>query len=123
MPEGLDDLPADEPVDLLNLMKFRAESLDGNGTGRDAYGRYGELAMPEMASRGGKVLWAGDIGGVPLLQNGDGDWDFVALVRYPAPSVFLDAVQSDAYQEAAVHRVNGCEKYVILASKPMFGAL
>ncbi|MEC7915539.1 MAG: DUF1330 domain-containing protein, partial [Actinomycetota bacterium] len=37
---GLEQLDVDEPVVMLNLMKFRDQSLDGDGSGWDAYQRY-----------------------------------------------------------------------------------
>ena len=37
--EELQGLDVDEPVVMLNLMKFREKSLDGHGSGWDAYQR------------------------------------------------------------------------------------
>ena len=43
--EALSALPDDAPVAMLNLMRFRERSLDGNGSGWDAYLRYSALAI------------------------------------------------------------------------------
>ncbi|MDZ4867233.1 MAG: hypothetical protein SGI91_07940 [Alphaproteobacteria bacterium] len=45
MPKGLNEafvreLPDNGPVVMVNLVRFRERSRDGNGTGWDAYSRY-----------------------------------------------------------------------------------
>lgn len=41
----LNALPDDAPVTMLNLMRFRERSLDGDGSGWDAYLRYSALTI------------------------------------------------------------------------------
>ncbi len=50
--EALKQHPDEGPVTMLNLMKFREDSLDGNGSGRDAYGRYAAVSMRLIGDRG-----------------------------------------------------------------------
>ena len=38
--KGLSELDQEAPVVMVNLMRFRARSLDGDGSGWDAYLRY-----------------------------------------------------------------------------------
>ena len=52
-------LPDDAPVVMVNLVRFRERSLDGNGTGWDAYSRYSKADMPLLKRVGGTILWAG----------------------------------------------------------------
>jgi len=47
----LSALPDDAPVVMLNLMRFRDQSLDGKGSGRDAYLRYSALAIKLIKAR------------------------------------------------------------------------
>lgn len=118
--EGLDQT---KPVVMLNLMKFRAESLDGDGTGWDAYLRYSRQAAREITGRGGAIIWAGDVDGVPLGPEAAGDWDYAALVFYPSPAAFLDMMQSEPYARANVDRANGCEEHLIMATTETYSKL
>ena len=48
-------LPDETPVTMLNLMRFRARSLDGNGSGWDAYLRYSKLTIKLIKAQGGRA--------------------------------------------------------------------
>ena len=43
-------------------------------------------------------------------------WEFVVLVRYPSRTAFLKMVTSPEYAQANVHRENGVDDHIILAS-------
>ena len=71
--------PADAPVVMVNLLKFRADG------GRASYARYGQEVVPHLHRVGGKVLYAG---GAPTQVIGDGEkpwWDAILVVEYPSP--------------------------------------
>jgi hypothetical protein len=57
--EALNQLDQAAPVVMLNLMRFRERSLDGDGSGWDAYLRYSALTVPMIKARGGMLLWTG----------------------------------------------------------------
>jgi uncharacterized protein (DUF1330 family) len=113
--ESLGRLDPETPVTMLNLMKFRARSLDGNGTGWDAYLRYSAHTAPLFKARGGTIVWAGDVKTVALGALAEGDWDYAALVWYPRPAAFLDMLSSPEYAVGNAHRENGTERHLILA--------
>jgi len=114
--DALQRLPPDEPVVMLNLMKFRARSLDGNGSGWDAYRRYSAHTVKLMKARGASIVWTGDVHGVALGAVAEGDWDYAALVRYPNPAAFLDMMASSDYAIGNVDRENGTERHLILTT-------
>lgn len=116
-------LPPDEPVVMLNLMKFRPESLDGDGTGWDAYLRYSSAANRCIKEQGGRIFWAGEVNGATLGPEAHGDWDFTALVSYPTPAAFLAMMRSPDYVAANVHRENGCEAHLIVAVNETFNGM
>ena len=58
------------PVVMVNLMRFRERSLDGDGSGWDAYLRYSALTVPMIKARGGTLLWTGDAKAVALGRRG-----------------------------------------------------
>jgi len=41
---------------MVNLMRFRERSLDGDGSGWDAYLRYSALTVPMIKARGGNAV-------------------------------------------------------------------
>src|ERR1700732_3087262 len=63
---GLEDMEQQGPVVMVNLMRFRDRSLDGDGSGWDAYLRYSALTVPMIKGRGGTLPWAGDAKTVAL---------------------------------------------------------
>ena len=70
------------------------------------------------ANKGGRGsdLWAGDIEGAAYGDLNAKHWEFVVLVRYPSRTAFLKMVTSPEYAQANVHRENGVDDHVILAS-------
>lgn len=123
---NVDDLkarPDDGPVTMLNLMRFRERSLDGNGSGWDAYLRYSALAIRQIKSRGGTIVWTGDAQAVALGRPDAHRWDYVALVRYPSRAAFLDMMTSADYAHANIERENGCADHAIIAVRETYNGL
>jgi hypothetical protein len=65
--EGLEALRHQGPIVMVNLMRFFERSLDGDGSGWDAYLRYSALTVLMIKARGGTLLWTraidwGDVG-------------------------------------------------------------
>lgn len=92
----------DEPVVMLNLLKYREMAAEGFGvdglTGRDAYAKYGQ-AFAELNPRfGGEPIWMGR-GKHTLI--GDQEWDVVILVRYPTRRQFVEMLNDPDYQAIA----------------------
>jgi len=104
-PEALAALasgPLDEPVVMLNLLKYRETAAQGFGvdglTGREAYSKYGK-AFAELNPRfGGEPIWMGR-GKHSII--GSEEWDVVILVRYPTRQHFIDMVNDPDYQAIA----------------------
>ena len=119
--EGLKALEPQAPVVMLNLMRFRKRSLDGDGSGWDAYLRYSALTVPMIKARGGTLLWTGDAKTVALGELAGHQWDYVALVYYPTVAAFIDMMTSADYEtKCDPHRRNGCEEHVIICTKEAY---
>ncbi|MCU1426320.1 MAG: hypothetical protein JWL83_320 [Actinomycetia bacterium] len=110
--------PDDGPVVMLNLVKYKERADDGNGSGGDAYRRYGDQAVQMVEARGGKVLWAGQAEQV-LIGNPSEDWDAVFVVQYPSRAAFVEMVTTPEYEKAHEHREAGLERTTLLACRPM----
>ncbi len=116
-------LPDNGPVTMVNLVRFRERSADGDGTGWDAYTRYSAAIPALLRGVGGQILWAGKAEGAVYGDLNARHWDFVVLVRYPSRVAFLDMVTSEEYARANVHRENGVDEHVILASTETYSKL
>ena len=118
---GLQGLDRQQPVVMLNLMRFRDRSLDGDGSGWDAYLRYSALTVPMIKARGGTLLWTGDAKAVALGAQAGNQWDYLALVYYPSVAAFIDMMTSADYENRSdPHRRNGCADHVIIATKEAY---
>ena len=113
-------LPDQGPVVMLNLVRFRERSLDGQGSGRDAYDRYSRAVIGLIKARGGTVLWAGAVEGVALGVPDAQRWHYAVLVQYPSRAAFLDMMTSPAYADANRHRANGLADHLILATRQTY---
>jgi uncharacterized protein (DUF1330 family) len=119
--KGLQELDPHEPVVMVNLMRFRARSLDDDGSGWEAYLRYSALTVPMIKARGGTLLWTGDAKAVALGPQDGNQWDYLALVYYPSVAAFIDMMTSDDYEKRCdPHRTNGCAEHVIIATKEAY---
>ncbi|MGR3782976.1 MAG: DUF1330 domain-containing protein [Albimonas sp.] len=109
--EAFKALPRDEPVQMLNLVRFRdlAAYPDGHPqagkglTGADAYANYGRESGPIFSGLGGRIIWRGSFRTVLIGPMGE-HWDEVFVAAYPAASVFIEMLMTPAYQQAVVHR-------------------
>ncbi len=109
-------LPDNGPVVMVNLLRFKKMSADGDGSGWNAYQRYSKAISPLLKGVGGTILWAGNAEGVAYGDLSARPWEFVVLVRYPSPKAFLAMVTSPEYAQANAHRENAVEDHVILAA-------
>ena len=114
-------LKDDGPVTMVNLVRLRERSEDGDGSGWDAYQRYSAETTPMIKARGGTILWAGKAEAVALGVPDQNAWDFVVLVRYPSRAAFVDMMTSADYESVAnPHRVNGAVDHVIIATNETY---
>jgi uncharacterized protein (DUF1330 family) len=121
---GLRTLDQQRPVVMVNLMRFRDRSLDGDGSGWDAYLRYSALTVPMIKARGGTLLWTGEAKMVALGPEAGNSWDYVALVYYPSVAAFIDMMTSADYENLSdPHRRNGCAEHVIIATAESYSKL
>ena len=104
-------LPRDEPIAMLNLVRYRERAayppdskFAGDGlTGAQAYRRYCEESGPIFNRVGGKILWSGSPQ-LMLIGPVDEAWDAAFVAYYPGASAFLEMVTDDEYRAAVIHR-------------------
>ncbi len=110
--------PADQPVVMVNLLKFkaRADESEGDATGQVAYGRYAEQMRKVVESQGGRFIWAGRVDSKVIGEDGDPEFDVVALVEYPSRREFLEIAGSQKVREIGEHRSAGLEMQWLIAT-------
>jgi len=104
---------------MLNLLKFKdkATYLDGEDiSGAEAYARYGMAFKALVASQndGGAYTVFGGKMGAWLIGQGEGEWDAVALFRYPDAKTMFETVSSEAYRKIHKHRKAGLEGQLLI---------
>ena len=102
--------PADEPVVMVNLLKFKPEG------GLQSYLQYGEEVVPHLQRVGATLRYAG---GAPSVVIGDGErpwWDAILIVEYPTPQAFIDMVTTQEYAKVHEHRAAGLDRGDLIAT-------
>ena len=94
------------PIQMLNLVRFRANALYSDGrqsTGQAAYNAYAKASGPVFARVGGRQIWLGRFEHM-LIGPAEERWDAVFIAEYPGAAAFLEMVRDPAYREAVKHR-------------------
>lgn len=109
--EKMQQLPTDQPIYMLNLLRFNDEAKYEEGsefakrgwTGEQAYAEYSGHSSPIARRFGGTVAFAG-LPQLTLIGPGDEEWDVAFIVAYPDLASFLSFVSDSTYREHAFHR-------------------
>ncbi len=104
--EAFKALPRDQPIMMLNLLRFRDRAVYEDGrevTGAEAYAAYGRESAPVFRRVGGEIVWRGEPEGV-LIGPQDERWDMIFVARYPTAYAFLEMVTDPDYRQAVRHR-------------------
>lgn len=118
------DRQTGEPIQMLNLLKFRAKAVYEDGrdldiSGRDAYQLYTKAFTEIMMPKGAKVLYVGAVKGF-LIGEGEGAWDAIYVMQYPSTQVMLDMLRNPDYQAAQLHRAAALEGQLLVECGPGF---
>jgi uncharacterized protein (DUF1330 family) len=126
--DGFKALPRDEPIWMLNLVRFRTHAdypaghpdADQARSGADAYREYGRASGPIFTRVGGEVVWRGDMHAIVIGPDSE-RWDAVFIARYPTAAAFLEMVTDPAYRKAVVHRQAAVETSRLIRCKQQTG--
>jgi uncharacterized protein (DUF1330 family) len=120
-PEQLQELLEKKPegaLYMLNLLKFRKHAVYADGrktdlTGQQAYMLYGAEVQKIIDGFGGGLVFGG-MANTQLIGDGELQWDWVGVVRYPSFEAFSEMTQSEAYGKIHVHRDAGLEHQILV---------
>jgi uncharacterized protein (DUF1330 family) len=109
--EAFKALPRDEPIHMLNLLRYRDQAAypeghehEGKGwSGRRAYEEYGATSGPVFRRVGGVLVWRGAF---QTMVTGPDDerWDDGFVAHYPSAAAFLEMIKDPDYQRAVTNR-------------------
>lgn len=100
------ELPDDGPIVMLNLLKFKAEG------GREEYLKYGVGVQAVLKSIGAEMIFSAS---AEFCLIGNGQWDAVAMVRYPNKKAIAKMSTMPEYQAIHPHREAGLEGQILYA--------
>ncbi|WP_051243836.1 DUF1330 domain-containing protein [Mycobacterium sp. UM_WWY] len=106
----LQALPADQPVVMVNLLKFRPDG------GAESYARYAAAVEPHLRRVGATVVYGGTERAMIIGEADEPEWDVILLVQYPTPGAFLEMVTDPGYSEVHEHRVHALERAELIAT-------
>lgn len=109
--------PADMPVVMVNLLRFKpkADSSEGDASGVEAYMRYGAKMREFVESKGGRFIWSGRVDSQVIGEGGE-EFDVVALVEYPSRAEFIKIASDPYVEEIGQHRAAGLEMQWLIAT-------
>ena len=114
--------PDDGPVVMLNLNRYReraaysAAPRDGASpdvSGREAYSRYGAVAVEVLGEVGARIIWHADAAET-VIGGAEDVYDEVLAVWYPNRTAFLALATAEKIRPALADRIAGLERAAII---------
>lgn len=122
-PEQIQDFLASHedgvPIYMLNLLKFKQTATYKDGetvSGEVAYRRYAKAfgdMLRDLNIDGVETVFGGKVDRF-LIGDGEGEWDAVAIVRYPDKKAMFEAVSNDTYRSFHFHRRAGLQGQLLI---------
>ena len=114
------DLPRDEPIHMLNLVRLRNKAAYPDGrkaTGLEAHRAYARESGPVFRRLGGRQVWIGQPD-LTLIGPEDERWDIAFIAEYPSGAAFIAMIRDPVYREAVKHRQAAVADSRLIRMKP-----
>lgn len=108
--------PADTPVVMFNILKFKNQTDDGSKTGEASYNEYGKACDPLIKKVGGRVIWAGKVNKTVIGDSSDQPHR-ILVVEYPSKQAFIDMSTSEEYAKISHLREMALEYGGLIATE------
>ncbi|MEP2889579.1 DUF1330 domain-containing protein [Tateyamaria sp.] len=127
--EAFKNLDRDQPIEMLNLVRFRDlanypgdHELARDGlSGAQAYALYGKHTAAILKKVGGSIVWRAQFE-TTLIGPMAEAWDAMFIARYPTAHAFMAMVTDPDYQIAVVHRQAAVATSRLIRTGPTTGA-
>lgn len=125
--EMFKNLPRDQPIHMLNLIRLkpRAEYPEGHPdhgkaiTGAEAYRAYGQGIRKVFDKLGARQVWAGDPKVMVTGPSAEA-WELAFIAEYPNTQAFIDMVRDPHYRaEVVPHRTAAVADSRLLCLTPL----
>lgn len=118
-------LPRDQPIHMLNLVRFKDKAdypadhplAAQNLTGAEAYGHYGADSGPVFQRVDGRIVWRGTMEAMVIGPDAE-HWDAIFVAEYPGSGAFMEMVTDPVYRQAVVHRQAAVETSRLIRCDP-----
>lgn len=111
--------PKDQPVTMINILRYKDKTGNGEETGEMAYARYGQNVLPFLKKAKARLLWRGDVHAT-VIGDGSQQPQVVLLVEYPSIQNFIDMTTDPEYIKIAKDRTLGLEYGGLMASTSVY---
>ncbi|WP_276472967.1 hypothetical protein [Maribacter huludaoensis] len=95
--KALSLLPADKPVVMMNLLKFKDTVAETGLSGTESYKGYMKAAMPFFIKANAEILYLGKPQRTLIGPESEALWDKILLVKYKTPVDFLEMITAKGY--------------------------
>jgi hypothetical protein len=104
-------LPRDEPIDMLNMIRFKdlaeyepdSEFANKGWTGAQAYAEYSRRSQVVLDRLGPEIVYSGTPA-MTIIGPKDEYWDVVFVLRYASVPAFGEVMKDPEYQLHKFHR-------------------
>lgn len=105
------------PVVMVNLLRFKpvADEPCAGLSGEEAYRKYGDEMVAFVESRGGRLIWSGQLSS-QVIGTGGEEFHSVAIVEYPSRKAFVEIAMDPFVAEIGKYRAAGLEMQWLLAT-------
>ncbi len=120
--EAFKDLPRDQPIHMLNLIKLKPQAAYHDGTiatGAEAYATYGRLSGPIFRKSGGQIVWSGKPEVMLIGPEQAENWDIAFIAQYPDMAAFVAMMRDPAYQAVTHHRTAAVQNSRLVRMQPL----
>jgi uncharacterized protein (DUF1330 family) len=102
---------------MVNLLRYKpsADAPHEGKTGEEAYRKYGEEMVPFVLSKGGRLIWAGNVSS-QVIGTGGEEFHQVAIMEYPSRKAFVEIAMDPFVAKIGQHRAAGLEMQWLLAA-------
>jgi len=112
------EYPKNTPVVMVNILKFKEKTNEGNETGQEAYARYYKNTLEFIGKAKAKLIWKGSVV-TTVVGDSENQPSMIFMVEYPTVDHFLDVITSPEYQKISNDRTIALEYGGLMACKTL----